>query len=83
MRRQVAAKSRDGGEVIVAVLDNQWFIDFNAKAWKKEARECLNSMSIVPDKFRKQFQDTFEWLDKRCAQEKEGLEQNCLMTGNG
>ncbi|HII14770.1 MAG TPA: leucine--tRNA ligase [Nanoarchaeota archaeon] len=67
------AKSRDGGEVIVAVLDNQWFIDFNAKGWKKEAGECLNSMSIVPEKFRKQFEDTFAWLDKRPCARKRGL----------
>ncbi len=32
------AKSRDGGEVIVAVLDNQWFLDFNAKGWKENQK---------------------------------------------
>ncbi len=62
------AQSRDGGEVIVAVMDNQWFLDFNAKGWKKDASQCLKSMDILPDKYRKQFEDVFVWLDKRpCA----------------
>lgn len=67
------AKSRDGGEVIVAILDNQWFIDFNAKGWKKDAHDCLSKMDIVPEKFRKQFEDTFSWLDKRPCARKRGL----------
>ncbi len=63
-----AAVSRDGGEIIVAIMDNQWFLDFNAKGWKKDAGQCLKSMEIVPDKYRKQFEDVFAWLDKRpCA----------------
>lgn len=62
------AVSRDGGEIIVAIMDNQWFLDFNAKGWKKEANESLKNMEIVPDKYRKQFEDVFAWLDKRpCA----------------
>ena len=62
------AQSRDGGEIIVAILDNQWFLDFNAKGWKKDATACLKNMEIVPDKYRKQFEDVFAWLDKRpCA----------------
>lgn len=62
------ALSRDGGEIIVAIMDNQWFLDFNAKGWKKEAKETLKHMEIIPEKYRKQFEDVFEWLNKRpCA----------------
>ncbi len=62
------AVSRDGGEIIVAIMDNQWFLDFNAKGWKKDAEESLKHIEIVPDKYRKQFEDVFAWLDKRpCA----------------
>ncbi|MBD3319107.1 leucine--tRNA ligase [Candidatus Woesearchaeota archaeon] len=67
------ALSRDGGEVIVAILDNQWFIDFNAKGWKAEAKQCLDHMSIVPEKYRKRFEDVFEWLDKRPCARRRGL----------
>ena len=59
------AFSRDGGEVIIAVLDGQWFVDFNAKGWKDLASNCLSDMQLWPDKYRKQFEDVFDWLDKR------------------
>ncbi len=67
------AFSRSGGKIIVAVLDNQWFLDFNAYEWKTKALDCLNKMSIVPDSMRKQFLDTFSWLDKRPCARKRGL----------
>jgi leucyl-tRNA synthetase len=68
-----AALSRDGGKIIVAILDNQWFLDFNAKGWKDRAHKCLTDMNIVPNKYRKQFEDTFDWLDKRPCARRRGL----------
>ncbi len=67
------AFSRDGGEVIVAVLDNQWFLDFNARGWKESARRDLQKMEILPEKYRKQFEDVFDWLDKRPCARMRGL----------
>ncbi len=67
------AFSRSGGKIIVAVLDNQWFIDFNSKGWKDKAFECLKNVEIVPENYRKQFEDTFAWLDKRPCARKRGL----------
>jgi len=62
------ALSRDGGEIVVAILDNQWFLDFNAKGWKELSSSALKEISIWPEKYRKQFEDVFAWLDKRpCA----------------
>lgn len=67
------ALSRSGGKIIVAVLDNQWFIDFNATGWKDKANECLARTELVPESMRKLFQDTFSWLDKRPCARKRGL----------
>ncbi len=67
------AVSRSGGKVLVAVLDNQWFIDFNAQGWKDKARECLQQVAIAPETFRAQFEDTFAWLDKRPCVRARGL----------
>ncbi len=67
------AHSRDGGQIIVAILDDQWFLDFNAKGWKKKATKCLQNIEIVPNKFRKQFEDVFAWLDKRPCARRRGL----------
>ncbi len=67
------AYSRSGGEVIVAVLDNQWFIDFNSEGWKQKAKKLLGGIDLVPDSYRKQFEETFEWLDKRPCARRRGL----------
>ncbi|MBU4502753.1 MAG: leucine--tRNA ligase [Nanoarchaeota archaeon] len=67
------ALSRDGGEVIVATLDKQWFLDFNAKGWKPKAMKLLKNLELWPEKYRKQFEDVFDWLDKRPCARKRGL----------
>lgn len=67
------AVSRSGGEVMVAVLPDQWFIDFNAGDWKEKAKKCLDNMSIYPASYRKLFEDTFSWLDKRPCARRRGL----------
>ncbi|MBI4448204.1 leucine--tRNA ligase, partial [Candidatus Woesearchaeota archaeon] len=67
------AKCRCGGEIVVAVIDDQWFLDFNASGWKAKAKKMLGTMIIQPDKYRKQFEDVFDWLDKRPCARKRGL----------
>ncbi|MBI3333914.1 leucine--tRNA ligase [Candidatus Pacearchaeota archaeon] len=67
------AVSRSGGKIIVALLDNQWFIDFNAPGWKEKAAECLQKTKLLPERTRAQFIDTFAWLDKRPCARKRGL----------
>jgi len=67
------AVSRSGGKIVVAVLDDQWFIDFNAKGWKEKAYDCLRKMQIIPETMRKQFEDVFAWLDKRPCARRRGL----------
>jgi leucyl-tRNA synthetase len=64
---------RCGGKVTVAVLEDQWFLDFNAKGWKEKAYECLEQMKLIPDTSRKLYEDAFEWLDKRPAARKRGI----------
>jgi leucyl-tRNA synthetase len=67
------AKSRDEGEVIVAILDGQWFLDFNSKGWKEISKKCLDKIELWPEKYRKQFVDVFDWLDKRPCARRRGL----------
>lgn len=67
------AYCRDGTRIIVKMLRDQWFLDFNAKGWKKLARECLAGMELIPETARKMFEDAFEWLDKRPAARKRGI----------
>jgi leucyl-tRNA synthetase len=59
---------RCGAEVVVKVLENQWFIDYGNPEWKSRAREALASMSILPEVFRQSFEYTIGWLrEKACA----------------
>ena len=67
------AKCRCGGQVIAAVMENQWFIDFNAHGWKDRANDCLERMFIFPSNYKKQFEDIFAWLDKRPCARRRGL----------
>ncbi len=67
------AVSRTGGKIIVAVLDDQWFIDFNSPGWKDRAKECLAQMKLLPESYRAQFEDAFRWLDKRPCARRRGL----------
>ncbi|MFH0973939.1 MAG: class I tRNA ligase family protein, partial [Candidatus Micrarchaeota archaeon] len=68
-----SAECRCGGSVLVAIMNDQWFLDFNAPGWKQTARECLDAMTIYPPAYRKQFVDVFEWLDKRPCARRRGL----------
>ncbi|MDI6798865.1 MAG: leucine--tRNA ligase [Candidatus Aenigmarchaeota archaeon] len=64
---------RCGEKVTVAVLEDQWFIDYGNEEWKKLARECLGSMAIHPEIYRKLFEDTIEWLHERPCARKRGV----------
>ena len=67
------AKCRCNGKVVAAVMKDQWFLDFNAKGWKEKSAKALKKMNIYPQNFRKQFEDTFAWLDKRPCARRRGL----------
>ena len=66
-------RSRSGGKVIAAVLTDQWFLYYGHPEWKERGRRALASMEIVPEKYRKFFEDTIEWLDKRPCARRRGL----------
>lgn len=64
---------RDGGKVVIKLLDNQWFIDYGNAEWKAKAEKCLREMRIVPDHYRKLFEHTIGWLHERACARKKGL----------
>lgn len=62
---------RCGTEVVVKVLENQWFIDYSREDWKKLARKALSKMRIIPKEVRKDFEYAIEWLkEKACARQR-------------
>ncbi|MHA1977539.1 MAG: leucine--tRNA ligase [Candidatus Hodarchaeales archaeon] len=64
---------RCGGEITVAVLPDQYFLHYGNKEWKVKAFDALSRMKITPEKYRKSFERTFEWLDRRPCVRKRGL----------
>ncbi|MFW9866349.1 MAG: leucine--tRNA ligase [Candidatus Thorarchaeota archaeon] len=69
-------KCKCGTEIIVSILKDQWFINFQAGDWKDDALKCLNNMTIVPKKYRQNFEYIFNWLEKRPCARKRGLGTN-------
>lgn len=67
------SETRAKNKVVVGVIDDQWFIDYSDEGWKAKTREWLKKMLIIPEKFRKLFQDTVDWLDKRPCARRHGL----------
>jgi len=64
---------RCGTEVVVKVLENQWFINYGNSEWKKLAHELLSSLRIVPEEARAQFEATIDWLRRRACARTRGL----------
>ncbi|TFF88994.1 MAG: leucine--tRNA ligase [Promethearchaeota archaeon] len=64
---------RCGADVMVSILEDQYFLNYNAGNWKEKAYECLNQMEILPKKYRTNFEKTFDWLDKRPCARRRGL----------
>ena len=57
--------------VVVRVLDDQWFIKYSDSEWKKESKKTLSKMKIVPELYRQQYENVFDWLeDKPCTRSK-------------
>jgi len=66
-------RCRCGAKIVVAILDDQWFLDYSKPEWKKLAFECLSQMEIIPEIYRKAFEDVFEWLKYRPCVRLRGL----------
>ena len=59
---------RCGTHIVIKLLNDQWFIDYGNEEWKQKARECINAMSIIPEKNRADYLYTAGWLkEKACA----------------
>lgn len=64
---------RCGNVVGVAVLQNQWFINYGHPKWKEQATRVLEQMFIFPEMYRRLFESTFEWLKERPCARRRGL----------
>lgn len=64
--------SRSGDECVVALTD-QWYITYGEEEWKKQAEECVSSMTLYHDDVRKSFELTLDWLKQWACSRNFGL----------
>lgn len=64
---------RCGSEIVVKILENQWFINYGKEDWKELAYKALSKMKIVPEEVRAQFKATIDWLRRRACARTRGL----------
>ncbi len=65
--------SRSLTECVVKIVDDQWFLDYANKDWKKKTYECLKQMKLYPEKSRHQFEYVIDWLHEWACTREEGL----------
>jgi leucyl-tRNA synthetase len=66
-------RCRCGTECVVKLLNDQWFLNYGDKKWKDLAHKCINSMIIVPEEIRQEFNYVIDWLRERACARKSGL----------
>jgi len=64
---------RCGTKVVVKIVENQWFINYEDENWKKKVYDALRGIDIVPKDYREQFVNTVEWLKKKACARSRGL----------
>ncbi len=67
------AFTRAGNPVMVAVMEDQWFLDYSSKEWKQKTHTLVERMPIYPEYFKKSIHEAIDWLEKRPCIRKRGL----------
>ncbi|WP_316506156.1 leucine--tRNA ligase [Nitrosopumilus sp.] len=66
-------RCRCGAECVVKVLNNQWFLNYGDKDWKESATKCFDSMNILPQEIKSEFNYVIGWLRERACARQHGL----------
>ncbi len=64
---------RCGTKAIVAIVKDQWFINYGDKQWKKQVYSMLSKMKLYPEKYRHTFEMLIDWIDLRAMERAQGL----------
>jgi leucyl-tRNA synthetase len=68
-----SVRCRCGSGCIVKILKDQWFLNYGNEQWKRLAHQCLDSMDIVPEDMRQEFNYVIDWLRERACARRSGL----------
>lgn len=64
---------RCGSEVVVNILEDQWFIDYGNKKWTDDTENWIKKMSTIPEETRSILLYTADWLKTRPCTRAKGL----------
>ncbi len=64
---------RSGHKIVVKIVENQWFLNYGDKEWKKSVADLFPSVKVLPDKSRRVFESAIEWIDLRAVARAQGL----------
>lgn len=67
------AYTRSDSKVVVAVIENQWFIDYSLRWWKDAAHMAVDKMEFYPPQVKKNMHDAIEWVRERPCARRRGL----------
>jgi leucyl-tRNA synthetase len=64
---------RCGANVVVKIMDDQWFLKYSDEDWKVKARECLADENIIPSEVRTNLSYYIGWLEDWACSRRSGL----------
>jgi len=64
---------RCGNKCVIKIMDNQWFLKYSDKNWKKKTHECLNNENIIPPEIKSNFNYYIDWLEDWACSRRIGL----------
>lgn len=67
------AETRGGSKVVVAVLQDQWFIDYSIPWLKEKSHTLVNNMLFEPSHYRDGMHDIIDWLRERPCARRRGI----------
>lgn len=63
--------SRQNAKAIVALVENQYFLNYSNPEWKELAHKCVDNMRFYPKDSKQNYHYTIDWLkDWACARDK-------------
>jgi leucyl-tRNA synthetase len=71
LNRPVLCRCRT--ECVVKIFEDQWFIDYGEPEWKTLAHKNLESMEILPEELRAEFNNVIDWLHEKACARKSGM----------
>jgi len=67
------ASTRGGSKVVVAVMNNQWFIDYSVRWWKDVSTKLIDEMEFYPQFYKDAMKAAIEWLRERPCARRRGI----------